>query len=178
VNAAVFERAMLKYPPGHTKDSSSYPISQAIYSLIRLIQPSHVVEVGTFEGATSIWIARAIEENNRGSFTGYEIQPELANTARTNLEAAVPGGRWDIKTMNVLEEPYIETDFLFLDCEKTLYPAAMSKCLIPINGYVIAHDTVSWPAAAQFYRYLRSFNEYEVTNIHSEQGLMIARKVM
>lgn len=177
VNVAAFEELKAAFPPGHTENSSSYPISHTVYALVRLIQPSHVVEVGTFSGATSAWIARAIAENQRGKFTGYEVQPELATATRDTLRKAVPGGAWDIKTMNVLEETYIETDFLFLDCDKTLYPAALSKCLIPINGYVVAHDTVSWPAAAHFYRYVKTFDEYEVVNLHTEQGLMIARKV-
>jgi predicted O-methyltransferase YrrM len=175
-NLNYFEDLKVKYPPGHTKDSSSYPISQAIYSLVRLLQPSHVVEVGTFEGATSVWLARAIEENNRGTFTGYEINAERAKTARANLEAAVGGRHWQVKTMDIQQEPYVETDFVFLDCDKKLYSAALSKCLIPVNGYVVAHDTVSWPDAVQFYKLMGIQPDWEVVNLHTEQGLMIARK--
>ncbi len=177
MNEAVFEEAKTKFPPGHSKDSSSFPISNALYSFARLIQPSHIVEVGTFEGATSIWLARALEENRRGSFTGYEVHAGRAQATRENLERAVPGGNWEVKACSVLDEPYIETDFLFLDCDKALYPKALGMCLIPVNGYVFAHDTAAWPQAIQFYKYMKVTPEYEVVSVHTELGLMIARKV-
>jgi len=177
VNLDIFEEFKLRFPPGHSKDSSSYPISQALYALVRLIQPSHVVEVGTFEGASSIWLARAVAENSRGSYTGYEVNREGAAKTRESLAAAVPGGPWLVKGMDVLAEPYIETDFLFLDCEKTTYGPAFAKCLVPVNGYVVAHDTAAWPAAIHFYRFMKILPEYEVVNLHSELGLMVARKI-
>lgn len=175
---SVFERFAERFPPGHARDSSSFPISQMLYALARLIQPSTIVEVGTWEGATSIWLARAVEENKRGVYVGYEIQPQKVEETTRVLQAAVPDGRWVVKPMNVLDEPYIETDFLFLDHEKTLYQDTLAKALIPVNGYVIAHDTAAWPHAIQFYRQMKFQPTFEVVNIHTELGLMIARRIM
>lgn len=173
----VFDEFSECYPPGHFVDASSCNTSQLLYSLVRLIQPCHVVEIGTWDGATSIWLARAIAENGRGSYTGYEVMPAKADEARRNLERAVPGGKWTVHNADFLTIPYIETDFLFMDHEKTQYGAAFGKCFVPLNGYVLAHDTQAWPAAVQFWKNMSVMPGWELLNIQEERGLMIARKV-
>jgi predicted O-methyltransferase YrrM len=79
--------------------------------------------------------------------------------------------------MDFMQEPYVETDFLFLDHAKEHYPHAFQKCLIPVGGYVVAHDTQAWPVAVQFYQYMKILPGYEILNIQQERGLMIARKL-
>ena len=177
VDTDVFEEFGRRYPPGHLVNATSSNTSQLIHALLRVVQPCHVVEIGTWDGATSMWMVRALIENGRGSYTGYEINPKQAEETHRNLERACPGGPWAVKSMNFLDEQYVESDFVFMDHEKTLYGPAMSKLFVPLNGYLLAHDTQAWPASVQFAKNLSVTPGWEILNIHEERGLTIARKV-
>lgn len=176
IDLAVFDEYAARYPAGWAEDSSSVAVSIALYGLVRLIQPSIVVEVGTFEGATSIWLARAVAENGRGRYIGFEAVPQNAAATEQALKRAVPGGAWTVRAENILEVPYVEADFLFLDHAKQHYPHALAKSLIPVGGHVAAHDTYAWPDAVRFYEWMTLQREWEVLNLLQERGLMIARK--
>jgi predicted O-methyltransferase YrrM len=177
VDLDVFAEFERRYPVGILRDSSSVATSVCVYGLIRLIQPAVVVEMGTWEGATSIWMARALAENGRGEYIGYEVREDKAMETHAALSRAVPGGRWTVKNQSCLDERYIEVDFLFMDHAKEQYGPAFSKCLFPIGGYCVAHDTQAWPNAVKFYQHLKLLPEWEILNIQQERGLMIARKV-
>lgn len=176
VNRSVFDEYEKRFPTGYLADSSSSATSIALYGLIRLIQPSVVVEFGTWDGATSIWLARALAENGRGRYIGYEIQPSKVAATEQALKRAVPNGPWTLKNHSPLDEPYIEADFVFMDHEKTQYLPTFFKCMVPVGGYLLAHDTQAWPASVQFYEWMTLQREWEVLNILQERGLMIARK--
>lgn len=176
VNIDVFNEYEAKYPAGHSLDSSSSPVSIFLYGLCRLVQPSRVVEIGTFHGATSIWLARAVVENKRGLYIGYEAVESNAEQTKKALESAVPGGPWTVHTKNFMEEQYLEADFVFLDHAKELYAAAFHRCNVPIGGYVVAHDTAAWPDAVAFMRYMHMFPNWELLNIQQELGVLVARR--
>lgn len=53
--------------PKRIKWSSERETGHTIYSLVRLIKPQNVIEVGIFNGATSISIAQGLKDNNQDS---------------------------------------------------------------------------------------------------------------
>ncbi|MFQ5890873.1 MAG: O-methyltransferase [Gemmatimonadota bacterium] len=116
--------------------------------LLRLLTESinarHVVEIGTSNGYSAIWICLALRTTG-GRLTTFEINEERAELARRNLERA---GVSDLVTL-VLGDAHEEItklkeriDILFLDADKQGYLDYLEK-LLPLvrpGGLVIAHN--------------------------------------
>jgi caffeoyl-CoA O-methyltransferase len=93
--------------------------------LVRLAGARFAVEVGTFTGYGAIRIARGLAEG--GSLLCCELDPERAELARTNLDAAGVGERVEIRVGPAIETlramPDEQTiDFAYLDADKAGYP--------------------------------------------------------
>ena len=52
-------------------------VAELLYSLVRSIKPNRIVETGTHLGISSLYMALAARENNKGKVITYEIIPEL-----------------------------------------------------------------------------------------------------
>ena len=93
--------------------------------LVKLIGARRAIEVGTFTGYSAICIARGLGEDGR--LTCLELDPERAEIARGNLEAAGV-----LERVEILVGPAGESleamaavatfDFAFIDADKAGYP--------------------------------------------------------
>ena len=69
--------------------SSEKETGSAIYSIIRLVQPKNVIEIGIYNGATSICIAQALYENkSNGCLHCIELDEYNINLTEQHLEEA------------------------------------------------------------------------------------------
>jgi predicted O-methyltransferase YrrM len=116
--------------------------------LLRLLteatNASHVVEIGTSNGYSAIWICLALRATG-GKLTTFEIDEERAGLARKNFERAgvddlitlIPGNAHEEVT-NIKER----IDILFLDADKGGYLDYLEKLfpLVRPGGLVIAHN--------------------------------------
>lgn len=63
----------------------SEDLSLFLYSLIKMQKPNCIIELGTGDGASTVWMAQAIKENGNGQLitvdngSQFEIGPHLAN---------------------------------------------------------------------------------------------------
>ena len=119
--------------------------------LLRLLTESvgakHVVEIGTSNGYSAIWICLALRTTG-GKLTTHEINAGRAALARENFKRA---GVDDLVTLvegdahqevTKLKEPI---DVLFLDADKPGYIDYLNK-LLPLvrpGGLILAHNTSS-----------------------------------
>lgn len=108
------------------------------------INAKHVVEIGTSNGYSGIWILLALRSTG-GKLTTYEIDARRAALARENFKRA---GVDDIVTLvegDAHEEvPKLkeQIDILFLDADKEGYIDYLNK-LLPLvrpGGLIIAHN--------------------------------------
>jgi predicted O-methyltransferase YrrM len=128
-------------------------VSVADGRLLRLLTESigakHVVEIGTSNGYSGIWLCLALRSTG-GKLTTYEIDPQRAELARQNFKRAgvdqivtlVEGDAHQEVTK--LEGPI---DLLFLDADKKGYIDYLTK-LLPLvrpGGLIVAHNMV-YPA--------------------------------
>jgi caffeoyl-CoA O-methyltransferase len=100
--------------------------------LVKAISATNLLEVGTFTGYSAICLARGA--GPRGHLTCLELDPEFADIARANLEKAGVADRVTItvgpagESLDAMpEEPTY--DFVFLDADKTGYPAYYEQIL-------------------------------------------------
>lgn len=112
--------------------------------LTEAICAQHVVEIGTSNGYSGIWLCLALRTTG-GKLTTYEINAHRAALARENFKRAgldqivtlVEGNAHD--EVAKLKEPI---DLLFLDADKSGYVDYLDK-LLPLlrpGGLVVAHN--------------------------------------
>ncbi len=118
--------------------------------LLRLLTETmgakHVVEIGTSNGYSAIWICLALRKTG-GELTTYEIDADRARLARENFERAgvqslvtlVEGDAHEEVTK--LEGPI---DLLFLDADKKGYVDYLDKLapLVRPGGLIVGHNMV------------------------------------
>ena len=100
--------------------------------LVRATSATNVLEVGTFTGYSAICLARGVGENGR--LTCLELDLDYAEIARRNLDNAGVSERVTIvvgpagDSLDQLPETPAY-DFVFLDADKTGYPAYYEQLL-------------------------------------------------
>jgi caffeoyl-CoA O-methyltransferase len=119
--------------------------------LLRMLAEStgarNVVEVGTYNGYSTLWFCLALRTTG-GKITTHEISPKNVALARENFKKA---GVEDLVTMvegdahetvTKLKEPI---DILFIDADKPGYADYLKK-LLPLvrpGGLIVAHNTTN-----------------------------------
>lgn len=120
---------------------------QFLAILLRAIQAKNVLEVGTSNGYSTIWLATALRETG-GKLVTLEFNPERAEMARTHIAEAELGDVVEIRVGDALDEipkctgPF---DLVFLDAEKGEYRRYLELALPNIHpgGIIVADDTVT-----------------------------------
>ena len=120
---------------------------QFLAILLRSIQAKNVLEVGTSNGYSTIWLAAALKDTG-GKLVTLEFDPGRAAMARAHLTEAELGDVVEIRVGNALDEipkctePF---DLVFIDAEKGEYRRYLELALpnIRAGGLIIADDTVT-----------------------------------
>lgn len=91
----------------------------ALYLLVRLVQPNHMVETGVSAGVSSAYILSAMEDNNRGRLYSIDLPPDNLPKGKT-VGWVVPDhlkNRWSLHIGNALDllEPLL-SDIGTIDC--------------------------------------------------------------
>jgi caffeoyl-CoA O-methyltransferase len=113
--------------------------------LVEATRAKHVVEIGTSNGYSGVWICLALRATG-GHLTTHEIDPKRAALARENFARA---GVQDLVTLvegdahKEVEKLKGSIDVLFIDADKTGYIDYLNK-LLPLvrpGGLILAHNT-------------------------------------
>ena len=120
---------------------------QFLAILVRSLQARRVLEVGTSNGYSTIWLAAALKETG-GRLITLEQDPERAAEARTHLQTCGLDGIVDIRCGNALDAiPACEGtfDLVFLDAEKNEYLRYLELALpnLRTGGLIVADDTLT-----------------------------------
>jgi len=147
--------------------------------LVRATNAREVLEVGSSNGVSTIWLAAATRENG-GRVTGTEILPERAADANNNLAAAgldavarvVVGDARD--TVATLSRRF---DFVFIDAEKDDYVDHLEAVIdhlrpggLILADNVISHDVSAYQAA------VRARSDLETVTIPIDRGVEFTLK--
>ena len=116
--------------------------------LVRAMQARRLLEIGTSNGYSTIWLADAAETVG-GSVVSLEVEPERTEMARSNLTEAGVAGFVELRTEDA--GGYLAGaddgawDLVFLDAERPAYVGYwpdLVRVLRP-NGLLVVDNTLS-----------------------------------
>ena len=161
----------------HENMSVSPNQGRFLHVLARLCHPTKILEMGTFVGYSTIWLARALEAGGR--LVSLEYDPAHAAIAKDNVHRARLANQVEIRTGKALDllpdlerEGLAPFDLIFIDADKPPYPEYFQWALrLSRPGTLIVLDNVvkhavdpDTPAdkAAGVLRFLESLKELEL----------------
>jgi caffeoyl-CoA O-methyltransferase len=115
--------------------------------LVKSTKAINVLEIGTSNGYSTIWLGLATQEN-KGQLITLEVDPLKVKMAKENLEKAglantVKLIEGDAKqTLSILEKKF---DFVFLDAEKEDYLEYFQLIFpkLKVGGVIVADNVIS-----------------------------------
>ncbi len=122
--------------------------------LIELIGAKHVIEVGTFVGYGTLWMAEALPKDGR--IVALDIEPRFAEIGRPFWRQAKVEDRIDLRIGPALESLAAmrkdggagRFDMAFIDADKKNYPTYYEQCLQLLRpGGLLLIDNVFWDGA-------------------------------
>src|SRR6058998_2729155 len=167
-------------------------VGRFLYNLAKASQCRKVLEIGTAIGYSGIWLGRAVSPL-KGTVTTIEMDPARAdeadkNIAEAGLQRTIKVVRGDaLKVLPSLKEEY---DFIFLDSDKEIYPAAFKECakLLRKGGLFIADnalwsgevakggDSAATKAMIRFNKEVHSFPGMSTVILPLRDGVLVSLK--
>jgi len=170
---------------------------QFMAMLLRLMGARHVLEIGTYTGYATLWMALALPKD--GEVHTCDISEQWTFVARRFWEAARIENKVHlhlgpaVETLDALLEAGREStfDFAFIDADKVNYQHYFDRCLQLIrSGGLIAVDNTLWGGAVvdgenqeestqairTFNRKLKDDARIELAMLPLADGLTLARK--
>jgi predicted O-methyltransferase YrrM len=152
--------------------------------LIKISKSRNVVEVGTSNGYSGIWIAQALKDtvNYKGHLTTIEYWEKRIESAKENFKKC---GVDDVITIKqgdaceVLETLEFGIDFAFIDANKSEYIKYFDIIHPKLRlGGIIAADNITSHAdkVAPFVEKIKSHPDYQVEILDLPGGMLIAYK--
>jgi len=165
--------------------------------LLKLIDATRVIEIGTFTGYSALVMAQALPDD--GKIVCCDKSEEWTSIARRYWAEAGVERKIDLRIGNALEtlDSLIEQDnkgtfdFAFIDADKVNMPNYYERCLVLLrSGGLIAVDNVLWSgsvideakqdndtvAIRAFNKTLKDDDRVDISLVPIGDGLTLARK--
>jgi len=157
--------------------------------LIKINRSKNVLEIGTSNGYSGIWILKALEET-KGKFTTIEFWEKRQRVARKNFEicSSIKAEAKIGQAIIVLEDLVDEVskskrekyDFIFIDANKKEYIKYFEFVdkIITENGVIVADNILShYEKVEDYVNLLFSRKDYQSQILDMGAGMMISRKI-
>lgn len=127
---------------GHGAMLSGPVVGRLLETLVSLQRPRLILEIGTFSGASALWMARALGPDAR--LITCEVDPEHAAFARDYLAADARIELREGPALATIAQVTDPIDLVFIDADKVGYPAYLDAVLPKLapRGLVVADNTL------------------------------------
>ncbi|WP_374937200.1 O-methyltransferase [Bacillus clarus] len=160
----------------------SREMGQFLSIFVKGCNAKNILEIGTSNGYSTLWLANAVEETN-GSVTTVELSSERVGFALANFEQANLRHRIDIHNQEagVFLEAQVDRsfDFIFLDSERTQYMwwwENIKRILKPNGVLIIDNATSHEEELAAFIQMIEEDDTFETVLLAFQKGAFVARK--
>lgn len=157
-------------------------MGQFLSILVKGCNAKKILEIGTSNGYSTLWIANAAEETN-GIVTTIELSSERVGEALVNFEKANLLQRIDVHNQEAgafldsqLDHSF---DFIFLDSERTQYMWWLEhiKRILQPNGFLVIDNATSHASElAEFIKMIEEDEMFETVLLAFQKGAFVARK--
>ncbi len=158
--------------------------AEFLYNLIVDSKSKNVIEVGTSNGYSGIWIAKALKKTG-GKLTTIEFYDKRLDIAKKNFEKCavsdiIETKKGDAATiLEYLPEDF-KVDFAFIDANKAQYIKFFHLIAphLTIGGYIACDNVISHAAKVQtFIDDINANPDYENVVLPLPAGLSLAKKI-
>ncbi|MFZ1994728.1 MAG: class I SAM-dependent methyltransferase [Solirubrobacteraceae bacterium] len=150
--------------------------------LVRATRAQRVLEIGTSNGHSTLWLADAAEAVG-GHVETLDIDPRRTELARANLERAELAAVVECRTIGaaqaLAEYPDAAWDFVFLDAERPEYPGYwpnLRRTLAPGATLAIDNAISHESELKSFNRLLRDDERLSTAIVPIGAGLIVAAR--
>ena len=115
-----------------------------LYSLVRLLKPSLIVETSTWHGHSAVAFGKAVRQNGMGKVVTFEIDPEICAVAKHRVESEGLLPYVDVRNESSLAAVISDKiDLLLLDSDLPLRVTEFEyfRSKLRPGSIVIFHDT-------------------------------------
>lgn len=148
--------------------------------LVESIDAKQVVEFGTSNGISAIWMATALRKTG-GKLITHELLPEVAKTARENFKLAGVDDLITVvegdghKTAAAMKGPI---DLVFIDADKEGYLDYLNQTLplVRPGGLIVAHNMTPRMADPGFVKAITANPDLETLFFNEGGGMSISVK--
>lgn len=159
--------------------------AEFISMLIKIAKVKNILEIGTSNGYSALWIADALKESgNNGHLTTIEFYEKRQSIARENIEKC---GLSDYVTfkqgraLEILGELDFVPDMVFIDANKSEYIQYFDLLKDKLQkGSIILADNVTSHASkvADFLEEIKNDTRYQSQVLDLPAGLLMALKLV
>ena len=175
---------LLQALEGRARDELPYPqmisgpvVGRLLETLVFLIQPKLVLELGTYAGTSALMMAGALPEGGR--IVTCELSDEHADWAQAGIDASPYADRIEIRrgpaleTIAAIDEPI---DLCFIDADKPGYPSYYEAVLPKLSphGLIAADNTLRGGQVLEG-DVMDDFNRYVAADPRTVQVLLTVR---
>jgi predicted O-methyltransferase YrrM len=133
------------------------PTAELLYLLLRASRRKHVLEIGTSNAYSTIWIAAALSQTRDATFISIEISPDKLTLARQNLARAGFDRHVGLKQGHAtelvagLKGPF---DCIFFDADRVSAPDQLRLLMPKLSEDVLllADNALSHPDEMSAYK--------------------------
>lgn len=158
-------------------------------TLIQIKQAKNVLEIGTSNGYSGIWIAEALKKHN-GMFTTIEFWEKRQSVARGHFQTLFPDFKADFRigqALVVLDDLVEEVqkgykpfyDFVFIDANKLEYVEYFKKVdlILASKGVILADNILShYEKVYPYVKALFERRDYQSQILDMGAGMMLSIK--
>ncbi len=157
-------------------------VGEFLWIFLRALRSRSVVEIGTSNGYSTIWIADAVHLNG-GRVTSVDYDQQWLDQGKANLAKAGLIESVDLECVNggalLSGLPDDSIDFLFLDAERSDYAGwwPQPKRVLRSGGVMVVDNSLSHPLEiAGLYDQIRSDGCFSSTVVAVGKGELVAVK--
>lgn len=160
----------------------SKEMGQFLSILVKMREAEHILEIGTSNGFSTIWLANAAEET-KGTVTTVELSAKRVAEANKNFQKANLTNNIHIHNQEAgaflseqLDKSY---DFIFLDAERTQYIwwwEDIKRILMPKGIIVVDNATSHTEELQNFFDLVKEVKNFETVLLPFKMGAYVMRK--
>lgn len=161
-------------------------VGQLLNSLIRVLEPETVLEIGSSVGYSALWMAEALQKNGHGHLWTVESHAERFQRAQANIaESGLEAWITQIKhhAPEVFFDPAVSlpetVDLAFLDATKKQHQS-FYEALLPRmkEGSILIVDNVQTHREAfeGFIEFMHENPEWQTLELDAGTGLLISKR--